>query len=316
MKKYYCMALGAIIAQLVFADNPVMRGADPGILLVDDTVYMYPTSRRTQFFAYSSNDLVTWQTQGPILDFAKIDWISDDKSAWAPGIIKKNGTYYFYYSVGPKPSHIGVAYSNSPTGPFVDSGRPLLSDNGDPSFEAIDAMVFTDPNSGKSYLYAGGSAGAKLRLFELNNTMTSFAREIPVTTPPNFTEGVFMHCRNGIYYLSYSHGQWRSDTYSVHYAMSKTPFGPWNYQGAILVSDNTYKGPGHHSFLYNSAMNEWYIFYHRWEKVKGSGPYSGSRVIAIEYLEYEDDGRIKPVTMTGKGVDPVRSFKGNPEREN
>jgi beta-xylosidase len=309
MKKYYCMALWVILVQLVFAGNPIMRGADPDVLLVDDTVYMYPTSGRTQFFAFSSNDLVTWQKQGPILDFAKIDWIQKGKRAWAPGIVKKNGMYYLYYSVGPKPSHIGVADSHWPAGPFADSGRALLSDNDDPNFEAIDPMVFTDPNSGKSYLYAGGSAGAHLRVFELTKDMTHFAREIPVATPPYFTEGVFMHCRNGIYYLSYSHGQWQCDTYSVHYATSNTPLGPWKYQGAILVSDAAYKGPGHHSFLYNPAMNEWYIFYHRWENVKGSGPYRGSRCIAIDYAEYGDDGRIKPVTMTGKGVGPVRFSK-------
>jgi len=310
MKKIFCMIPGFILSQLVFAANPIMRGADPDILLVDDTVYMYPTGGpRGQFFVYSSNNLADWQRHGPILDFAKIDWIEDGKSAWAPGIIKKNERYYLYYSVGPKPSHIGVADSNSPTGPFTDSGQPLLSDNDDPSFEAIDAMAFTDPNSGKSYLYAGGSAGAKLRLFELTDDMTYFAREIPVTTPPHFTEGVFMHCRNGIYYLSYSHGQWHHDTYSVHYATSNSPLGPWDYRGAILVSDDTYKGPGHHSILYHSAMNEWYIVYHRWEKVKGPGPYRGSRRIAIEYLNYDGDGRIKPVIMTSKGPGPVQFLK-------
>lgn len=309
MKKCYCVILGVIIAQMVFAQNPIMRGADPDVLLIDNTLYLYPTSGRGQLFAYSSNELVSWQRHGPILDFAQIDWIEKGKIAWAPGIIHKNGTYYLYYSAGPKPSHIGVACSHLPTGPFADSGRALLSDNNDPNFEAIDAMAFTDPNSGKSYLYAGGSAGATLRVFELDDEMTRFAREIPVATPPQFTEGVFMHCRNGIYYLSYSHGRWNSDTYSVHYAMSKTPFGPWDYQGAILVGNAAYKGPGHHSLLYNPAMDQWYIFYHRWENVRGSGPYRGSRRIAIEYLEYESDGRIKPVIMTDKGVGPVQFFE-------
>ena len=54
-----------------------------------------------------------------------------------------------------------------------------------------------------------GSAGAKLRVFELNPDLVSFAREVPVETPPQFTEGVFMHVRDGRYYLSYSHGSWQ-----------------------------------------------------------------------------------------------------------
>ncbi len=287
----------------MMADNPIFVGADPHAYCFDGTIYVYPTSGASrQFFVYSSEDLQTWQSHQPILDFTEISWIPNDKCAWAPGIIEKNGTFYFYYSVGPKPSSIGVAYSQLPTGPFVDSGQAVLSDNDDPSFEAIDPMVFRDPISSKYYLYVGGSAGAKLRIFELNDDIKSISQEILATTPFNFTEGAFMHYRNGIYYLSYSHGQYRYDTYSVHYATSSTPLGPWNYKGAILVSNDDYKGPGHHSFLYNSEEDEWYIFYHRWENVEGSGPYSGSRVIAIDYLRYDEDGQIKPVIMTEKGI--------------
>ena len=117
--------------------NPVMNGADPDVLLVDGAVWMYTTSGpRSQFFAYSSTDLVTWERHGPILDFRDIDWIPRNKSAWAPGVLEKDGMFYFYYSVGPKPSHIGVGVSDNPAGPFADSGRALLSDEGDPSFEA------------------------------------------------------------------------------------------------------------------------------------------------------------------------------------
>ena len=286
--------------------NPVMDGADPDILLVDNTVWMYTTSGpQKQFFAYSSNDLVNWQTHGPILDFDDIPWIPADKSAWAPGVFQKNGTYYLYYSVGPKPSHIGVATSSSPGGPFTDSGGPLLSDNNDPSFEAIDAMVFTNPNSGTSYLYAGGSAGSRLRVFELNTDMISFAQEITVSNPYQFTEGAFMHYYDGLYYMSYSHGSWNYDSYSVHYSTASGPAGPWTYRGLLMQSDATHKGPGHHSFLYNAAMDEWYIFYHRWNDRAGSGPYSGSRSIAIENMHYNANGTIQPFVLTDTGVGPV-----------
>src|SRR5690606_14410520 len=108
-------------------------------------------------------------------------------------VIEKGGKFYLYYSIGPKPSHIGVAVANSPAGPFFDSGAPLLADNNVSTFEAIDAAVYTDPVSGKSYFYAGGSAGATLRVYELNEDMVSFARQVSVATPPYFTEGPFMH---------------------------------------------------------------------------------------------------------------------------
>lgn len=288
--------------------NPILPGADPDVLLVGETAWVYPTYRSGdgRFFAFSSKDLVSWQIHGPLLDFDDIPWIPAGKQAWAPGIAQRDGKFYFYYSVGPKPSYIGVAVADSPAGPFIDSGAPLLFDDGDPGFEAIDAMVFTDPRSGKSYFYAGGSAGATLRVFGLNDDMVSFAREITVDTPSNFTEGSFMHYRDGIYYLSYSRGYWRDASYSVHYSTSATPVGPWVYRGKLLSSDERHKGPGHHSILHNPRADEWYIIYHRWNDRTGTGPFVGSRTVAIELLEYDDHGLLRPVTMTDTGVGPVK----------
>ncbi len=283
------------------AEKPLFDGADPHAVWFDGRLYLYPTSARGRFSVYSSADLLDWQRHGPIFSVSQIEWLTEHKSGWAPCVIEKDGTFYFYYSLGPKPSHIGVAFGKSPIGPFTDSGHPLLSDNNDPNFEAIDPMVFQDPQSGEYYLYAGGSAGSTLRVFELTDDLLGLKREIPVQTPPNFTEGVFVHYRNGLYYLSYSHGGWRDRSYSVHYAVSKTPLGPWDYKGPILVSGDRCKGPGHHSFVYVPPKDRWYIFYHRWENVEGDGPYSGSRKIAADLVEYEPDGTIKPITMTPTG---------------
>ncbi len=289
-------------------NNPIIDGADPDILLVDNKVWIYNTSGgRQYFYAYSSNDLVTWQTHGPILNIDTVPWMPDGKWAWAPGMHQKDGTYYLYYSVGLKPSYIGVASSDSPGGPFINRSvdGPLLADYGQSDFEAIDAMVFTDPQTDISYFYAGGSAGSKLRVFQLNPDMISFHHEIIVDTPTMFTEGAFMHYRNGIYYMSYSHGRYDNDSYSVHYSTSSSPTGPWTYQGPVLVSDYRHKAPGHHSFLYNAAMDQWYVFYHRYNNQTGPGPYSGSRQIAIENMYYNPDGTIVPFALTDRGVGPV-----------
>ena len=295
---YILLTVGLI--QSVFAANPVLRGADPHAIISDGIFYVYPTSGPgNRFYVYASKNLESFKRGQAVLDFRKIDWIPKGGNAWAPAIIEKDGTWYFYYSVGPKPSHIGVASGTSPRGPFTDSGKPLLSDNGKSSFEAIDPMVFKDSKTGKHYLYAGGSAGSKLRVFEMADDMLTFAKEIKVDTPKNFTEGIFMHERNGIYYLSYSHGSWRDETYSVHYAISETPTGPWHYQGPILTSDKRYKGPGHHSFVQLPETDHWLIFYHRWEK---AGPDQGHRMTAIEIVKYDKQGRIKPIIMTRKGI--------------
>ena len=285
--------------------NPVFQGADPDVLLVDGVVWVYPTHRNGQerrFFAYSSTDMINWTMHGPIFDFKNVDWIPANKESWAPGMARKDGKFYLYYSVGPKPSHIGVAVSDTPTGPFVDSGKALLSDEGNPAYETIDAMVFTDPKSGRHFLYAGGSSGSKLLVYELNDDMVSLKEQIEVDTPPDFTEGPFMHLRDGKYYMTYSHGVWWDGSYTVRYAISDTPIGPWDYKGVIMSSSDRHRGPGHHSILHNPRTDQWYVIYHRWDSQTRQGPYDDMRRTAIEEFEYDEDGLIKPIPVTDEGV--------------
>jgi beta-xylosidase len=298
--------------------NPLFSGADPDAIVVGDTVWLYPTfsAKRGEsaFYAFSSKDLVNWERHGPILSFADIPWIWSDgqksHGAWAPTVIARNGKYYFYYSVGNQNvtvSRIGVAVGESPAGPFVDSGKPMPIVGARDQFEAIDPMVYVDPKSQKAYLYAGGSNGSKLRVFELKPDMVNIAREVKVDQPEKFTEGAFLHERDGVYYLSYSHGSYRDQTYSVHYATAKSPIGPWQYRGAILESDAKHKGPGHHAFIQSDVSGQWYILYHRWNDQPGDGPYRGSRSVCVEKLEYNRDGTIKPIVMTDTAV-PAERF--------
>lgn len=287
--------------------NPILPGADPHAVFVDGVLWIFPTwndGQGERFFAFSSTNLTQWQRHGPLLDLQDVAWIKADGAprhhAWAPSVLQRDGKWFFHYSVGPQnptPSRLGVAVGDSPAGPFRDSGRPLLT--GGNGFEAIDPMVFADPASGRTYLYAGGSAGTKLRVFELGPDLVTLAREVPVETPPKFTEAPFLHGHGGRHFLSYSHGGWRDASYSVHYATADSPTGPWTYRGAILTSDAMRKGPGHHSFVRHPESGEWLIVYHRWEGQAGDGPYRGQRQICVDRVEHTADGLIRPVVMTG-----------------
>jgi GH43 family beta-xylosidase len=66
----------------------------------------------------------------------------------------------------------------------------------------------------------------------------------------------------------------------------------------INECNDTYKGPGHHSFLHVPVTDEWFVFYHRYEKETGDGPYRSPRHIAIDRFRYLKDGRIATVVMT------------------
>lgn len=296
--------LAAVPAQA----NPLMPGADPHALEIDGRFWMFPTRSNgpgARFFAYSSPDLARWQEHGPVLDFKDLSWIRADgrpqAHAWAPCLIGHRGRYYFFFSVGPQserfPAHIGVAVGDSPAGPFVDSGRPLLT--GGKGFEAIDPFVFHDVKRGRHLLFSGGSAGATLRVHRLDDSLTGLAEEIPTVTPPKFTEAPFLHEHGGWFHLTYSHGGWRDASYSVHHATSASPTGPWRYRGCLLQSDARHKGPGHHSIVRLPGSDEWRIVYHRWNDRRGDGPYQGSREIAVDRLVHLADGEIAPVVMTG-----------------
>jgi hypothetical protein len=56
--------------------------------------------------------------------------------------------------------------------------------------------------------------------------------------------------------------------------------------------------------MYNGAHDEWIIVYHRWNERLDSGPYSGSRSVAIEKISYDGDA-ISPIMQTDTGVGPV-----------
>jgi beta-xylosidase len=292
--------------------NPLFPGADPDAIAACGSWWIFPTTQEngprkgitSRFYGWQSSDLQHWsRTAEPVLDIRSISWIDDDHAPthalWAPSVIAANGGFYLYYSVGPQnptPSRLGVAVADRPEGPYVDSGKPLLT--GGNGFEAIDPMVFRDPRSGRSYLYAGGSAGSTLRVFEMAPDMVSIAREVTVPTPPNFTEGSFMHERGGIYYLSYSHGRYNGPDYSVHYATGPSPTGPFTYRGAILTSDTSHQGPGHHAFLEDPETGKWVIVYHRWDRTDATPPFKGARDVAIEPIRYDSAGLIQPVHMT------------------
>ncbi len=313
MRARLALAVAACLASAAAAENPVFPGADPHAVVIGDELWVFPTGNpaggpHDRFTAMSSADLVHWRARGTLLRRDRIGWIDDDGAPkhflWAPAVATRDGTWYLYYSVGPQgptPSRIGVAVADRPEGPYRDTGKPLVT--GGNGFEAIDPMVFIDPKTDIPYLYAGGSAGARLRVWQLNPDLVTIAREIPVAQPPDFTEGAFMHERDGVYYLSYSHGHWNGPDYSVHYATAPSPTGPWRYRGAILTADSRHQGPGHHSFVRGPDGN-WLIVYHRWDRPPGPGPYRGRRQVAIDRVTYAADGTIRPIVMTDGAAAP------------
>lgn len=305
------------------ANNPALNGfyADPDVMYSEKTskYYIYPTSdgfdgwSGTYFKTFSSPDLVNWTDEGIILDLEKdVSWAN--RNAWAPCIIEKkigdSYKYYFYFTAAQK---IGVAVSDNPTGPFVDSGKALIDKLpiGVSGGQQIDPDVFTDPQTGKSYLYWGNGYMA---CAELNADMISIKEEsIKVMTPDNtFREGTTVFVRNGKYYFLWSDDDTRSENYKVRYGTSDSPTGKINIpQNNLVIAKDKEAGlyaTGHNSVIQIPGKDEWYIVYHRFNYPKGitMGDAAGfNREVCIDKMEFDKEGNIKQVKPTHEGIKPV-----------
>lgn len=298
--------------------NPILTGyyADPEILYSNkaNKYYLYPTSDGFDgwggyyFKTFSSENLTDWKDEGVILDLKKdVSWA--DGNAWAPCIVEKkvgkNAYKYYYYFSGGKDGgtkKIGVAVADDPTGPFTDSGKPLIDfyPDGVTGGQQIDPDVFTDPKTGKSYIYWGNGymAGA-----ELNKDMISIKKNtVKVMTPDKtFREAVYVFYRNGLYYFLWSEDDTGSVNYKVRYATAKSPLGELTIpEDNIVIMKDDAKGifgTGHNSVLQIPDKDEWYIVYHRISRPDGvNKPYPGIyREVCMDKMEFNEDGSIRQV---------------------
>ncbi|WP_026712499.1 family 43 glycosylhydrolase [Flavobacterium daejeonense] len=305
-------------------NNPSLVGyyADPEILFShkDNRFHMYPTSdgffewSGDYFKSFSSTNLVDWTDDGVLLDFKKdVSWANT--KAWAPTAIEKkiDGKYkYFFYYTGE--SKIGVAVSNNPQGPYNDIGKPLVSTkpNGITRGQIIDPDVFTDPVSGKSYLYYGNGFMVGV---ELNDDMISVKENTLTVLKPDgtFREGTEVFYRKGKYYFLWSQDDTRSENYRVRYATSDSPLGAFTIPENNLViakdpSQGIY-GTGHNCVIQIPGTDEWYIVYHRFTIPKGieMGRSAGyNREVCIDRMYFDEAGNIIQVKPTLEGIQPLK----------
>lgn len=302
--------------ELQLKTNPVLDGfyADPDVLYSNKTkkYYIYPTSdgfdgwSGSYFKTFSSSDLISWKDEGVILDLKKdVTWA--DRNAWAPTIAEKKVRdtykYYYYFTAAQK---IGVAVSDHPAGPFKDSGKPLVNfkPEGVKGGQEIDPAAFTDPKTGKSYLYWGNGY---LAVAELNKDMVSLKANTTkvLQTDKTFREGCYVFYRKGTYYFLWSEDDTRSENYRVRYGTSQSPLGPIKISENNLIlqkdpSQGIY-GTGHNSILQVPGKDEWYIVYHRFNYPNGikMGDAAGfNREVCMDRMYFDEQGNIIPVKPT------------------
>jgi beta-xylosidase len=124
--------------------------------------------------------------------------------------------------------------------------------------------------------------------------------DIVEITPTNYVEGPFMLRRGSKYYFMWSEGSWGDATYCVAYGTADNPFGPFEREGTVLVSNpEIATSAGHHSVLKLPGSEEYVIAYHRRPLEETDRDH---RVSCLDPMHFRPDGTIKPVVLSHEGV--------------
>lgn len=310
---FYCTAQRAVI------HNPVLNKdfPDPTVIHAPDgKYYAYATQasdsgKMINIQAASSTDLINWKMEGDALPQKPV-WAHTTQDFWAPHVLydTANKQYVMFFSAESDDTAtdkcIGIAFSQSPTGPFTDKGTPLVSGKG---FVNIDPMALVDPVTKKKILY-WGSGFQPLKVQELTDDWKTFKSG---SAPKNVVwpgkdktysillEGSWLDYANGKYYLYYSGDNCCGDkaNYAVMVARAENAFGPFVRLGEangsghseILQKDSTWIAPGHNSIVRDDKGNVFIAYHAIWRDKAKQGKSIGhdhyvKRVMCISPVKY------------------------------
>ena len=295
--------------------NPIFTDtftADPAALVVGDTVYVYvghDTAKVGQFFnmpdwrCYSSKDMTNWTSHGSILRPEQFKF-AQPGTAWAAQVVPKDGKYYYYVTLRRTNSNehcLGVAVGDSPTGPFKDArGTPLITDgmttdSRRPNAD-IDPTVFIDDDGTPWMAWGNGD----FYLVKLKRNMIELDGPIQKITTENMAEGPWLFKRGKLYYNVYAADVPGTQPEQIAYATAEQITGPWTYRGLVT-------GPAKKGFTIHPSVIEfkgqWYFFYHDGSSILNGQPGGDCRrSVCVEYLYFNPDGSIRPITQTAEGV--------------
>lgn len=254
---------------------------DPDVIRADDGYfYLYATehdrsdARMRNVPIMRSSDLMTWTRVGAMFTDQNHPQITNGNAGiWAPSINRIGDKYVCYYSQpGDKYKHaIGVAVADSPTGPFVDYGKLIDSDEQGVDI-SIDAYLYQE--DGRNYLFWGSFRNISvLELTEdglaIKNKETQKRREVA----GGQYEATVVVKRDGWYYLIVSTGDYsKGGTYRLVVGRSQSLFGPYVDKDGndmmqvndelVLQGNDTFSSPGHCSRLITDDNGQDWILYH------------------------------------------------------
>lgn len=359
-KKFLCLALSCVSMAVMFAcadkedksdsytdystsdcridktvfyrNDGTVKAADPSVITVGDTFYMYATNAEADMDCsyirgWKSKNLTDWTLIGNVFTPARTAWAVN--TLWAPEVIEKSGKYYMYYSgfdILKNRLGIGLAVSDSPEGPFKEiegefGGKTYTKEECpfDFGYAVIDPSPFIDDN-GDVYLYfsqdqkdkVSSIYGCKLQSDMVSVEKGSVTAE-PLVYPSQKWEGInsvnkwneapFMVKHGGKYMLFYSANYYQKNNYSVGVAISDNPLKnfekPESNPILAVNADWTWvSGTGHCSVFPSPDKKELFMAYHCHVDTANGG---SQRKIAFDRLVFDENGN--PV-VNGPSVTP------------
>jgi arabinan endo-1,5-alpha-L-arabinosidase len=227
-----------------------------------------------KFPLWRSHDFVTWTPVGHVFPAGSTpSWAIGQ--FWAPEIHRARDGFLCYFTARDVTGRlcIGVASADRPTGPWRDSGAPVLRDE---RVGLIDPHRFVDHDD-RAYLFwkVDGNdltpqAPTPIRVQELTadgTALTGAPTDALTNDLPwekHVVEGPWAVRRDGYVYVFYSGNAFHSPEYRTGVARARDVRGPYEKLAtALLVNTPRWRGPGHGCVVTVGGVDV--FVYHAWD---------------------------------------------------
>jgi len=270
-----------------------------------------------------SRDLIEWTYVGDAFN-VRPAWFDTFNGLWAPDVQYFNGQYYLYYTIVGKrlparESAIGVATAPTPTGPWTDSGGPVVEPQADPSGGpdrrwVFDSAVVTDDTGQRFLFYGSFVGGISARRLSADGLHTDPLSETPIASANRY-EATAIVRHGDYYYLFVSAGECCNGVlsgYGVLTGRATNILGPYtDREGVSLLAGqvggtpvlsangNRWIGAGSSTVFTDATGQDW-LLYHAVDRTDPyfAGGAATKRPALLDRLDWIDGW---PVVHGGSG---------------